>query len=207
MKLQGGQATHHRQPLTEDYLVIFTQFNTEDDNNCLFLTIILCGFHALICFGELTQHDQFTLWYFVKTSLQTSLKIILNIFSFHLPYDKGNWFFEGNVGMIHFLPCADQCPITHMTQVYHASRFQVPLISWTLADFNRRCAYILMGCFMFVVFIESGHQRPLITIRQHNGSGTSRHQWWSYPDNGLLGFRNVPCIHPQTSHTTPCITP
>ena len=107
-KLRGGEAPCRCRPLTEEDLIgLFAQFNTEDYDDCLFLTIILCGFHALLRVGELMQPDQFVKRSFVKICLWTTLNLGPNIFLFHLPYHKGDQFFEGNVVMIHSLPHTD----------------------------------------------------------------------------------------------------
>src|SRR5882724_10977681 len=60
-KLHGGQALHCQHPLTKDDLcALFAWFDMGEYNDCLFLAIILCGFHALLCVGELTEPDQIT---------------------------------------------------------------------------------------------------------------------------------------------------
>jgi len=114
-KLRRGQAPCRRCPLTEDDLfALFSQFNTGEYNDCLFLAIILCGFHALLCVGELTEPDQIMKQLFVKTSLHNSLKLLTDLFSFHLPYHKGDWFFQGNIIMIWSIVLSPRCPVTCM---------------------------------------------------------------------------------------------
>ena len=116
-KVRRGQAPCRQCPLTEDDLfTLFAQFDMGEYDDCLFLEIILCGFHALLCVGELTEPDQIAKWSFVKTSLRNSLKLLTDLFSFHLPYHKGDQFFQGNIVIVRSIACSPRCPVTCMAQ-------------------------------------------------------------------------------------------
>ena len=49
-------------------------------------------------------------------------------FSFHLPYHKGNRFFEGNVVMIHSLPHTNHCLVKCMVQYIALQDSKFPLL-------------------------------------------------------------------------------
>src|SRR5882724_4527702 len=116
-KLRGGQTVRHRCPLTkEDLIALFARFGTGDYDDCLFLAIVVCIFHVLLRVGELTEPDQAAKRSFVKTSLRNSLKLLTDVFSYHLPYHKGDWFYQGNIVMVCSIPISPRCPVACMTR-------------------------------------------------------------------------------------------
>src|SRR5882672_8088125 len=111
-KLRGGVAPRRRRPLTEEDLVaLFSQYDTDSYDDCLFLAMVLSGFHTLLHIGELTQPDSFAKRSFVKMSLRNTLKLLADHFSYHLPYHKGDRFFDGNIVMVHSLALTSRCPV------------------------------------------------------------------------------------------------
>jgi len=128
-KLHGGQTVRRRCPLTEeDLIALFARFDTGDYDDCLFLAIVLCSFHVLLHVGELTEPDQAAKWSFVKTSLCNSLKLLTDVFSYHLPYHKGDQFYQGNVIMVRSIPISPRCPVACMTWYVGLRDTQFPLL-------------------------------------------------------------------------------
>ena len=128
-KLHGSQDPCHWCPLTKDDLfALFAWFDTGEYNDGLFLAIIPCGFHMLLHVGELTEPDQIMKQLFVKTSLHNSLKLLMDLFSFHLPYHKGDQFFQGNITMIRSIALSPWCPVTCMAWYINLWDAQFPLL-------------------------------------------------------------------------------
>ena len=68
--------------------------NCHDD--LLFFVILLVGFHALMCLGELVWPDKKGLQDFRKVTKRDSVELLPEGFSFFPPGHKANKFFEGN---------------------------------------------------------------------------------------------------------------
>ena len=100
----------------EDIIELFLQHDSDDYDDCLFVAIILSGFHTLLHVGELMQPDSVAECSFVKLSLCNTLKLSHNHYSYHLPYHKGDRFFDGNTVMIDSLTVASCCPVCCMTK-------------------------------------------------------------------------------------------
>jgi len=100
----------------EDIIKLFLQHNSNDYNDCLFIPIILSRFHTLLRMGELMQPDLVAKHSFIKLSLCNTLKLSHNRYSYHLPYHKGDRFFDGNTVMIDSLTVASHCPVCRMTK-------------------------------------------------------------------------------------------
>jgi hypothetical protein len=89
--------------------------------NKLFLAILLIGFHGLMRLSELTQPDAKARRSFSKLTMRHTLKIMPATFSFHLPYHKGDRFFEGNTVLIEARSGSSVCPYKHLSS-YIADR-------------------------------------------------------------------------------------
>src|SRR5882724_12631694 len=169
-KLRGGQTVRRRCPLTEeDLIALFTRFDTGDYDDCLFLAIVLCGFHALLRVGELTEPDQAARRSFVKTSLRNSLKLLTDVFSYHLPYHKGDRFYQGNIVMVHSIPISPRCPVACMTRYVGHRDAQFPLLPelWLTSSGEHLSYSWVISCLRLTLDEEVGGHSL------HSGGATS----------------------------------
>ena len=90
--------TTHKCPLSRTELAkLHTQYMLSNSHNdLLFFVILLVGFHALMCLGELVWPDKKDLQDFRKVTTRDSVELLPKGFSFYLPGHKANRFFEGN---------------------------------------------------------------------------------------------------------------
>jgi hypothetical protein len=102
-------------------LLLLARFNTGEYEDKLFLAILLAGFHSLMRLGELTQPDAKVKRSFTKLTMCHSPNITADKFSFHLPYHKGDHFFEGNTILIEARSRSELCPLIHISS-YVADR-------------------------------------------------------------------------------------
>ena len=97
-KRRYGTAVTRKKPLTrpdlEGVVNAIGESGSYDDQ--LFLTLILSGFHALCRLGELVWPDKIELQNRQKLALRTSVSWPENSYSFILPCNKTDPFFEGN---------------------------------------------------------------------------------------------------------------
>jgi hypothetical protein len=104
-KLRGGGSPNRKRPLSEDDLcTLFARHGMGNYDNKLFLAMTLTGFHELMRLVELTQSDNKAKRSFSKLSLRHTFRITSDNYSFHLPYHKGDWFFEGNTILVELRP-------------------------------------------------------------------------------------------------------
>jgi len=127
-KLRGGLTPHRRRPLTEeDLLLLLAEYKTDRFDDCLFLAIVLCGFHALLRVGELTEPDSIAKRAFIKMTLRNTLKLLTDRYSYHLPYHKGDRFFEGNIVMVQSIQMSSKCPVSWMKKYIALRDAKFPL--------------------------------------------------------------------------------
>jgi hypothetical protein len=127
-KLHGGTGPNRKCPLSEDDLhLLLRKYDTSEYNDKLFLVILLTGFHRLMCLSELTQPNAKARRLFSKLTMQHTLKIMPATFSFHLPYHKGDHFFEGNTILIEAQTNSLVCPHKHLSSYIANCDHRFPL--------------------------------------------------------------------------------
>jgi hypothetical protein len=77
--------------------------------------------------GELTQPDAKSKRSFSKLTMRHSLNIAPDKYSFHLPYHKGDRFFEGNTIHIEAQPGSPVCPHKLLSSYVTARDIRFPL--------------------------------------------------------------------------------
>ena len=117
---------------------------------------MICGFHALLHVGELTEPDQIAKELFVKTSLHNTLKLLPDIFSYHLPYHKGDWFFQGNIIMICLIPVSPQCPVACMTWYVKLRDARFLLELWLASSGDHLLYSWVVSCLHSTLYEEVG---------------------------------------------------
>ncbi|KDR79786.1 hypothetical protein GALMADRAFT_61709 [Galerina marginata CBS 339.88] len=131
MRLKGSPAVRKR-ALTLDNIAIVLAFYHDLDSithdNLLFICMLMTGFFALMCLGELSFPDDHSLRDWRKVTKRSSVQVNDDHYGFFLPAHKANKFFEGNRIII----CAQQIrhnPLSYFRQ-YLASRNRLfPLAS------------------------------------------------------------------------------
>jgi hypothetical protein len=90
-------------PLSRSDLATVSLFYQQSPvfDDCLFVTLLLIAFHALLRLGELVWPDKHALQDYRKVILRHSVNVQSSAFTFHLPGHKADRFFEGNVVMVH----------------------------------------------------------------------------------------------------------
>ena len=93
-----GSPVNRKTPLSHADLlfVIDSLVSYPSHDDLLFLAILLTAFYALMRLGELVFPDKKALRNYRKISLRHSVSILPNRYSFFLPSNKGDRFFEGN---------------------------------------------------------------------------------------------------------------
>jgi len=128
-KLHRGLTLHCCHLLTEeDLLLLLARYDTNSYDDCLFLAIVFCGFHMLLRVGELTDPDSVAKRSFLKTTLRNTLNIWSDRYSYHLPYHKGDHFFEGNIVMVLSVLQASRCPVNWMKRYIMLRDAHFPLL-------------------------------------------------------------------------------
>ena len=196
-KLRSGLTSHQHLPLTEeDLLLLLAQYNTNSYDDCLFLAIVFCGFHALLQVGELMEPDLITKWSFIKMTLQNTLRILTNCYSYHLPYHKGDHLFEGNIIMVQSIWLSSRCPVIW---IYYTMRCAIPTVPRALVTLDRSCSHLHMGHLSSSDNPWQWSWWSLFVIRRCHCSHICWHEWWCNPVNGLVGIRYLPDLHSQAS--------
>jgi hypothetical protein len=77
--------------------------------------------------GELTQPDARSKRSFSELTMRHSLSIMPDNYSFHLPYHKGDRFFEGNTILIESWPGSPVCPHKLLSSYVTTCDFRFPL--------------------------------------------------------------------------------
>ena len=110
-----------KDPLSRSDLATITNAyqHSPSYDDCLFLTLLLTGFHGLLRLGELVWPDNHALQDYRKVILRHTAVVQDLAFTFHLPSHKADRFFEGNRVMIHKTNTADDplAPFTHYLQL------------------------------------------------------------------------------------------
>ena len=98
MHRRHGSTASWKDPLAWEDLqhVLAAYSSSPSHDDLLFVGILLTGFCALLCLGELTLPNNKALRNFSKCPLRSSCRLTSNQFDFWLPYHKSNTFFEGN---------------------------------------------------------------------------------------------------------------
>ena len=93
-----GSLVNWKTPLSHANLlfVINSMFSRPSHNDLLFLAILLTAFYALMRLGELVFPDKKALRNYCKISLRHFVSVLPTRYSFFLPSNKGDRFFEGN---------------------------------------------------------------------------------------------------------------
>ena len=93
-----GSLVNWKTPLSHANLlfVIDSMVSRPSHDDLLFLAILLTAFYALMRLGELVFPDKKALRNYRKISLRHSVSILPTRYSFFLPSNKGDRFFEGN---------------------------------------------------------------------------------------------------------------
>jgi hypothetical protein len=114
-------------PLLVDSLITFLDsVSNPSHDDCLFIAILVSGFHALMRLGELVLPDNRRLQDFRKISLRNSVNILPSAVSFTLPYHKADRFFQGSRILVHKLhPRLD--PLPFLTTYLRSRDFMFPL--------------------------------------------------------------------------------
>jgi hypothetical protein len=130
-------STTRKLPLSRPDLAVvgmaYRQSPSFDD--CLFITQLFVGFHALLRLGELVWPDKLALQDYRKVVLRHTVNIHPSAFTFHLPGHKADKFFEGNLVMVHKTNTADDpfAPFTHYLHL-RDRRFPFHPHLWLRAD-------------------------------------------------------------------------
>ena len=122
IKLRGGSPTKRKRPLSREDLATLVHAHaapTHDD--LLFRAIAFTGFFGLMRLGELMQSDNHLQRSSKKQTRRLSVTISDTSYSLHLPYHKGDRFYEGNTVLITAINQPVLNPIPHM-QAYLQSR-------------------------------------------------------------------------------------
>ena len=97
-KCMRGMAVKRKRALTLDDLerVIHHYSLSTNHDDLLFVAIVLTGFFALMCLGELTFPDDKSIRDWCKVTKRSSVHVNTDFYDFHLPHHKADRYFEGN---------------------------------------------------------------------------------------------------------------
>jgi len=151
-KIRGNTPIKRKRPLCQDDLNrIVSALPNPSYNDRLFIAMTFTAFFGLLRLGELTLPDCLNKRSAKKIARRYTLTLADTHFSFHLPYHKGDRFFEGNTVMIQALSNPVLNPVDHVRR-YLASRDQqhpflyhlwltengnVPTYSWFVSRLKR----------------------------------------------------------------------
>jgi hypothetical protein len=114
-KLRGGGEPTCKSPLTEEDLIfLMFKYNTSTHDDDLFLTMLLTGFYSLLRLGELAQPTAKTKCSSKKLTLRHTLHVFADRYEFHLPYHKGDRFYDGNTIIVKALPDSHLDPLLQL---------------------------------------------------------------------------------------------
>ncbi|THH15422.1 hypothetical protein EW146_g5063 [Bondarzewia mesenterica] len=103
---------NRKRPLSvEDLTAAAAHFPHPTFDDILFLAILYCGFFALHRLRELVLPDQVALRDWRKTIKRSSVQVYSSAVGYHLPYHKGDRFYQGSTVIIASNSESDPVPI------------------------------------------------------------------------------------------------
>jgi hypothetical protein len=136
---QLGSPPNRKSPLAFDNLLtFFNAYPSPSHDDLLFLAITFCGFFGLHRLGELVDPDFPAHQLARKRILRSSVSLLPDHFSYHLPTHKADRFFEGNVILImsHFIPPVD--PLLVFSRYLDSRDDRAPLLPYLWLDSSLR---------------------------------------------------------------------
>ena len=103
LRLRGSVVTRKRALTFTDLQLVLSDLSSSESthhDDLLFKSMLLTGFFALMCLGELTFPNDIKLRNRKKITKRSSVVLSTNQYQFHLPGHKADQFFEGNTIII-----------------------------------------------------------------------------------------------------------
>ena len=116
LRLRGSAITRKRALTFTDLKLVLADLSSSiQHDDLLFKSMLITGFFALMCLGELTFPNDIKLRNWKKISKRSSVILSTDQYQFHLPGHKADQFFEGNTIIIKQNQYCDINPLSIFT--------------------------------------------------------------------------------------------